>query len=141
MKIWVKERHNPINHMQDPLPEWMIVFLNSRKIHNSLLTMRALEKLSLAVVSCVASLNNDWFNSNKLNSRNHGNFFFFFSLSFLHVREHFHCRCCLFLCGVVTFVDVWMLFTRVAALFKFKMKLWILVQCWGRLFCLQHDVC
>ena len=30
------------------------------------------------VVGSVASLNNDWFNSNKLNSRNHGNFFFFF---------------------------------------------------------------
>ena len=29
--------------------------------------------------TCVASLNNDWFNSNKLNSINQGEFFFFFS--------------------------------------------------------------
>ena len=28
----------------------------------------------------VASLNNDWFNSNNLNNRNHGKFFFLFSL-------------------------------------------------------------
>ena len=38
----------------------------------------------------VASLNNDWFNSNELNSRNHGNFFFFFSLSFFLHCYSFH---------------------------------------------------
>ena len=31
------------------------------------------------VIEVVASLNNDWFNSNKLNSKNHGNVFFLFS--------------------------------------------------------------
>ena len=36
----------------------------------------------------VASLNNDWFNSNKLNSRNHGKFFF--SLSFFSHCYSFH---------------------------------------------------
>jgi len=51
MKNWVKERHNLVNHMQEPFPEWMIVFLNSREIHNSLFTMRALENLSVEVVS------------------------------------------------------------------------------------------
>jgi len=37
----------------------------------------------------VASLNNDWFNSNKLSNRDHGKFFFFFSLFFSHCHS-FH---------------------------------------------------
>ena len=62
----------------------------------AMLGMRQLMENNVATAAAVssaavASLNNDWFNSNKLNSRNQGNFFFFsLSLSFFfHTIIHF----------------------------------------------------
>ena len=46
----------------------------------------------LCIFISVVSLNNDWFNSNKLNSINHGKFFFLFhfvSLFFFRTVVHF----------------------------------------------------
>ena len=65
----VKEKNNLINDMQEPLFEWMSVFLNSREIHNSLFTMRASKNQSQEVVSHTYSKH-----------------LFFFSFFFIKVR-------------------------------------------------------
>ena len=59
--------------------DWMDIDYVIRKMNHLVLLKLALQMFF------VASLNNDWFNSNKLNSRNHGNFFFsfFFALLFI----------------------------------------------------------
>ncbi|KHN44896.1 PRA1 family protein B4 [Glycine soja] len=47
-------------------------------------TFSDFETLALLSFVPVASLNNDWFNSNNLNNKNHEIFFFFFFLSLFH---------------------------------------------------------
>jgi len=54
-KLESKREKNLINHTQKCLLEW-ISLLISHVIHNSLFTMRALEKTSLEVVSCTLIL-------------------------------------------------------------------------------------
>jgi len=58
---------------------WIV--LNVRDLNKTSTYIYCLCMCTLIVVN-VASLNNDWFNSNDLNNKNHGKFFFLFLFRF-----------------------------------------------------------
>jgi len=116
IKFKKKERHlidcvsnEKYIHSRDVILSFLRVCLFERKVsYQEQESFDLICQLKILLIFLVVSLNNDWFNSNKLNSRNHGKFVSFsFSLLFFFFRTVIHFTVIIFRRKIIT-IESWM---------------------------------